>query len=249
LVLELPGLLCLLPIDIGKSSTRNVLLEIFLQFVMALHLPNELLANITCRDADLEVLRGLVARPLGEMPRRTRSELDSFPALKALGLEPVQTIGNGIYLEIMEKRILLIFPGNCLFAALSDQLYGNPDHQAEFRAMAVEYERNHKELFMGFLAAKEGGGTRRQPKRKNAGGYSTSVDHGSASEKARELQFSNHLSAMAKNGTYADEMEILALAKALGVDIKVYLASTNTSYAGGDEDEARPVAYIAYHVC
>ena len=41
--------------------------------------------------------------------------------------------------------------GNCLFRALSDQLYGQDAHHAEIRADVVNYMRNHREDFEPFL--------------------------------------------------------------------------------------------------
>lgn len=40
--------------------------------------------------------------------------------------------------------------GNCLFRALSDQLYGCPDHHKRLRQEVVQYMRNHREDFEPF---------------------------------------------------------------------------------------------------
>ena len=40
--------------------------------------------------------------------------------------------------------------GNCLFRALSDQLYGDESHHVELRAMTVAHIRAHKEFFEPF---------------------------------------------------------------------------------------------------
>ena len=144
------------------------------------------------------------------------------------------------------KAITDDFPtGNCFFAAISDQLYGNDSYTSKYRAMAVKYILERKDHFMPFTTVKRGGGTREVAKRKNAGGYSVSVDHGPASTSAIEIQFKARMAEMARDGTYVDQQEIWAMAAVLGINIRIFepASTRDTDEAAGN---GKPVAAIAY---
>lgn len=65
----------------------------------------------------------------------TRVSDGEFPLLASLGLYASNTTGDG----------------NCLFRALSDQLYGDESHFGEIRSSAVGYVRSHPERFAAFV--------------------------------------------------------------------------------------------------
>ena len=125
--------------------------------------------------------------------------------------------------------------GNCLFRALSDQLYGSPSQHLQIRTDICNYISQHKEDFEPFVSSDE------------------------------ERGFERHLELMKQCGTYGGNLELVAFSRRFGVKVFVYQADglvyainpsesneTDTDSSGGDE-EGRPrtletkKAHIAYH--
>jgi len=139
--------------------------------------------------------------------------------------------------------------GNCLFNALSDQLYGHQSEHHAIRAKVIAYMREHASYYKQFIDVFPGGGMRRNPKRKNAGAYSTPASFTPPSQEEIDRVFESHLQSMARGGTYGDNMEITAFSSAFDVDVKIY--QRDFAYmvsGGGDDDRQRDIAHIAYHV-
>jgi hypothetical protein len=119
--------------------------------------------------------------------------------------------------------------------------------------------REHANYYKQFIDVHPGGGIRRNPKRKNAGGYSnpsTNLAPPSTSEVDRV--FESHLESMARGGTWGDNMEITAFAAAFAYDVKIYqrdfafIVSPNILHESQPEEPRdvtgdRPTAHIAYH--
>ncbi|RPB05953.1 cysteine proteinase [Choiromyces venosus 120613-1] len=167
---------------------------------------------------------------------------DEFPLLEGIGLYASDISGDG----------------NCLFHALSDQLYGHENHHSEIRARIVDHMRAHASYFKLFLDV---GPARRAPKRKAAAATAKkNADARAPSEDAIDVAFAQHLSRMAKSGVYGDNMEISAFARAYGCDVKIYqrdfayvVTGDNGDDGGGDsgmgkaKGKGRKVLHIAYH--
>ncbi|QIW99557.1 hypothetical protein AMS68_005075 [Peltaster fructicola] len=158
---------------------------------------------------------------------------DEFPLLSALGLYASDIRGDG----------------NCLFNALSDQIFGDQTSHATIRARVIDYMRENASYYKQFIDVHPGGGIRRNPKRKNAGAYSTPANAVPPSEADVDRVFDSHLQSMARGGTYGDNMEITAFSSAYGVDVKIYQRDFAYMVTGmSTDDKARPVAHIAYHM-
>ena len=147
---------------------------------------------------------------------------------------------------------MLFSPGNCLFNALSDQIYGTQNRHREIRAAVIEYMRANADHYKAFLSVNPGGGPRRNPKRKNAASFNTTYDAHAPTQDEITRVFDAHLTQMAQGGVYGDNMEIVAFAKAYMIDVVIYrerecyrIAAAND----GSTDPGTPVAHIAYHVC
>ena len=138
-------------------------------------------------------------------------------------------------------------PGNCLFNSFSDQLYGDQSHAREIRAKTVQYMRDNPDEFKPFINVEVGGGQRRNPKRKNVGAYSAPFEYKPPTDEQINEAWEAHLERMSHGGTYGDNMEIRAFAKALSVDVKIYNHG-NSYYVKAEEHGTRPVVHIAYHV-
>lgn len=157
---------------------------------------------------------------------------DEFPLLGAMGLHIVPTRGDG----------------NCLFNALSDQIAGNQDQHTAIRARVIAYMREHADYYKQFIDVHPGGGIRRNPKRKNAGAYSSPAHYLPPSEADIDRVFESHLQSMSRGGTYGDNMEITAFASAYNTDVKIYQRDFAYMVTAGADEGARPVAHIAYHL-
>ncbi|KAK3072101.1 hypothetical protein LTR53_007409 [Teratosphaeriaceae sp. CCFEE 6253] len=157
---------------------------------------------------------------------------DEFPLLSALGLYAASILGDG----------------NCLFNALSDQLYGHQNEHAAIRSRVINYMREHAAYYKQFIDVYPGGGIRRNPKRKNVGAYSSPANAAPPSEADIDRVFESHLTSMARGGTYGDNMEITAFASAYSVDVKIYQRDFAYMVSGGGDESQKPVAHIAYHL-
>ncbi|WPH04430.1 Hypothetical protein R9X50_00732100 [Acrodontium crateriforme] len=155
-----------------------------------------------------------------------------FPLLDAMGLYAADIRGDG----------------NCLFNALSDQLYGNQDQHTAIRARVIDYMRSHATYYKQFIDVHPGGGIRRNPKRKNAGAYSSPANFIPPSTADIDRVFESHLESMARGGTYGDNMEITAFSSAYEVDVKIYQRDFAYMISGSGEGRHNKVAHIAYHM-
>ena len=89
---------------------------------------------------------------------------------------------------------------------------------------------------------------RRNPKRKNAGAYSSPANFTPPSPADIDRVFDSHLQSMARGGTYGDNMEITAFSQAFDYDVKIYQRDFAYMVSGSQGgDGSRPVAHIAYH--
>jgi hypothetical protein len=186
---------------------------------------------------------------------------EEFPQLEALGLKACDIRGDGKYtrpprtLHSSQPHIFRAMntdpsssspTGNCLFNALSDQLYGDQDRHQEIRQAVIKYMRENPDDFKPFIPV--GQGHRRNPKRKNAGAFSSQFSFEAATEEQTERAWEDHLERMAQGGTYGDNLEILAFTKAYNTDVQIFQYN-EILYSRAHEDKiVRPIAYIAYHV-
>jgi len=115
------------------------------------------------------------------------------------------------------------------------------------RARTIEYMRENAEYYKMFMECHAGGGVRRNPKRKNAGGFSNFNASMPTSEEMDRV-FESHLTRMAEGGTWGDNMEIVAFSSAFEVDVKIYQRENAFMVRAAGEDVTRPVCHIAYHV-
>ncbi|KAF2083645.1 cysteine proteinase, partial [Saccharata proteae CBS 121410] len=150
-----------------------------------------------------------------------------FPGLSRLGLYASKIDGDG----------------NCLFRSLSDQKFGYPTEHEVMRGNTIDYMRDHPEEFKGFIPVNPGGGTRRNPKRKNT--QPTTVFTPTQEEIDRVWE--QHLAYMAEGGTWGDNIELVAFARAYNVNIRIYVHDFAYNIFAGPEDPDREVLHIAWH--
>lgn len=106
--------------------------------------------------------------------------------------------------------------------------------------------RDNPDDFKPFITV--GQGQRRNPKRKNAGAFSSQFSFEAATEEQTERAWEEYLEQMAKGGTYGDNMEIRAFTKTYNTDLKIFQYNLALYTRAHDDGAVRPIAYIAYHV-
>ncbi|MCJ1287154.1 hypothetical protein MMC26_006502 [Xylographa opegraphella] len=156
---------------------------------------------------------------------------NEFPILRALGLYAGDTTGYG----------------DCLFRALSDQLYGDESHHQEIRARVVQHMRENADVYRNFTAVDAGGAIRRNSRRRTAS-YGR-VNSTMPTDAEIDQRFYDNLDVMAKAGTYGDHLEIQAFCEAYGVDVKIYQKENGEITLEGfrTKTEKKPLALLAYH--
>ena len=127
-------------------------------------------------------------------------------------------------------------------------MFGDQSHHSQLRASTVDHMRDHSSYYKQFIDVHPGGGVRRNPKRKNAGAYSTSFTARQPTQEEIDKVFESHLSQMAKGGAYGDNMEISAFSTAFNVDIKIYQREFAYVVSAQGSEGDRPMMHIAYHV-
>lgn len=109
--------------------------------------------------------------------------------------------------------------------------------------------RDNGDEYKYFLVVHPGGGTRRNPKRKNAGSFSTKSNaEQQVSASDVDAVFEGHLARMAKGGSYGDNMELVAFAKAFRVDVTIYKSEWAYHIKAEGDSSGLPNLHIAYHV-
>jgi hypothetical protein len=145
--------------------------------------------------------------------------------------------------------------GNCLFNALSDQLYGNQEMHAFLRDATIEHMRENSDFYRQYMAVNN---LRRNPKRTSTSTTSTRIDTAYYTEAQLQQQFEEHVEKMGQPGEWADNMEVSAFASALNVHVRLwqadytYVFSPRIYYSQNDdlsEEADRRTVHIAYHVC
>ncbi|RPB28282.1 cysteine proteinase [Terfezia boudieri ATCC MYA-4762] len=143
---------------------------------------------------------------------------DEFPLLRSYGLYASPISGDG----------------DCLFHALSDQLYGHENSHRELRARIVSHMRQYSSYFRLFLSV--------PPARKKSKGK---FEYVPASESAIDAAFEQHVKRMSQQGVYGDNIEICAFAREFGMHVKIY--QREFAYVVTGDGEERKMVHIAYH--
>ncbi|KAL4948118.1 hypothetical protein BDW69DRAFT_177053 [Aspergillus filifer] len=177
-------------------------------------------------------------------PKNTRTKTDTeslvLPSLTQLGLYALPTEGDG----------------NCLYYALSDQLYGDFNHADHIRTRLADHIFENREYFMSFIAP--AGGERRAPRRAAAeaarSNYCSSSSSSASpapppSTKDKERSFDSKVAESRKNGVWGGAEEIQAFCQSFKKDVNVYTAYgiQNFRDVHAPQDEHRETIHIAFH--
>ncbi|KAI5799540.1 hypothetical protein FPQ18DRAFT_253444, partial [Pyronema domesticum] len=156
-----------------------------------------------------------------------------FPLLEEVGLYAKQTTGDG----------------DCLFHALSDQLYGHENSHHELRQRVVDHLRANASYFKAFVNVAP---VRRAPRRRAAA--SSNQDFETFTENEIDKAFEERMQRMEKSGVFGDNMEIQAFAREFNVNVKIFrkdyayvISADNTSGNAVQRSEGKGFVYVAYH--
>lgn len=111
--------------------------------------------------------------------------------------------------------------------------------------------KNNPDRFKSFLVVHPGGGSRRNPKRKNHGSLATSAIAAGPTTEEIDAAYKQHMKTMAKTGVYGDNLEIIAFAQAFKVDIMIFSEGGRFFYyvrCDKAEGEMAPMLCIVHHV-
>ncbi|KKK22962.1 hypothetical protein P175DRAFT_077714 [Aspergillus ochraceoroseus IBT 24754] len=186
-----------------------------------------------------------------QFPQLTQSRRSRYTRVKAAETECLE-------LECLNELGLYALPtegdGNCLYYALSDQLYGDFTHADRIRVRLADHISANRDYFMSFIAAV--GGERRAPRRAAATAakyaYCSSSSASPApppSIKDKERSFDSKVAESRKNGVWGGAEEIQAFCQAFKKDVNVYtmygIQNFRDVHAPGDEE--RETVHIAFH--
>ena len=110
--------------------------------------------------------------------------------------------------------------------------------------------KNNPDRFKSFLVVHPGGGSRRNPKRKNHGSLATSAIAAGPTPEEVDAAYKQHMKTMAKTGVYGDNLEIIAFAEAFKVDIMIFSEEGRFFYyvrCEKAEGETAPMLCIVHH--
>lgn len=199
--------------------------------------------------------------------RSTRSQTAETESLELAslnerGLYALPTEGDGTFFAIGSVTFVLFMlglfadflAGNCLYYALSDQLYGDFTHADEIRCRLADHIQQNKDYFMSFISAN--GGLRRAPRRAAAStaryssSSSSSASPAPPSSREKEESFESKVAASRQNGVWGGAEEIQAFCQSYRVDVHVYTTYGVQRFRDvhAPQDEIRDVLQVAFHV-
>ncbi|EXJ94523.1 hypothetical protein A1O1_02919 [Capronia coronata CBS 617.96] len=160
-----------------------------------------------------------------QLPSMVRKPRAVWPGLVKMGMYQKQIAGDG----------------NCLFASLSDQLYGTPARHSEIRANIIEHMRTFRPLFEHYVHKDDVQQRRILRSAKSA----VHEDKGDA--------FEEYLTLMACNGTYGGEPELVAFCQVYDQDVTVHLPRIKNfnrdSISYTNEHRESSVSLPPLHIC
>ncbi|KAA8652472.1 hypothetical protein EYZ11_009266 [Aspergillus tanneri] len=169
--------------------------------------------------------------------KTVETECLELPCLTELGLYALPTEGDG----------------NCLYYALSDQLYGDFFHAEPIRIRLADHIAANRDYFISFMAAV--GGERRAPRRaaalaaRHAYYSSSSASPAPPSVKDKERSFDFKVAESRKNGVWGGAEEIQAFCQSFKKDVNVYTmyGIQNFRDVHAPDEEERDTVHIAFH--
>ena len=140
-----------------------------------------------------------------------RKPKEVWPGLLQKGMYQKQIAGDGMVPSPESHCYSDLLSGNCLFASLSDQLYGTSARHPEIRASIIDHMRTLRPLFEHYVH-KDDVQQRRTLRSATL-----------ASRQEPEDAFEEYISLMSRSGTYGGEPELVAFCQVFDQDVTVHL--------------------------
>ena len=145
-----------------------------------------------------------------QLPIMVRKSL--WPTLARNGMYLKDIAGDGMHRASWSMHSnLLTKSGNCLFAALADQLFTNPAKHPEVRKSVIDYMRANR-LDFELYATTDDLETRRPTRSRISAAKKQNVND----------PFEEYLARMATNGTYGGQPELVAFCRAFNRDVIIH---------------------------
>jgi hypothetical protein len=127
-------------------------------------------------------------------------------------------------------------------------MHGHEGENLAIRAKVIEEMRSNPDNYKSFIPVDPRGVGRRNPKRKNKGGASESLQETPTAAQI-EAAWQDHLRRMSQSGCYGDNPELVAFTKAYDVNVVVFTYQSLIYQVKAAQDGVkRPILYIALHV-
>ncbi|KAK5185867.1 hypothetical protein LTR44_001916 [Exophiala sp. CCFEE 6388] len=160
-----------------------------------------------------------------QLPSMVRKPKVVWPGLVKMGMYQKQIAGDG----------------NCLFASLSDQLYGTPAKHPEIRASIIDHMRTYRPLFEHYVHKDD------VQQRRTLRSATMAI------RQEPEDAFEEYLSLMSRSGTYGGEPELVAFCQVFDQDVTVHLPTIKNfdrdSITYNNEHREIPTPTIPLHIC
>ncbi|KAI1611123.1 hypothetical protein EDD37DRAFT_364655 [Exophiala viscosa] len=160
-----------------------------------------------------------------QLPSMVRKPKAVWPGLVKMGMYQKQIAGDG----------------NCLFASLSDQLYGTPANHPEIRASIIDHMRTYRPLFEHYVHKDD------VQQRRTLRSATMAI------RQEPEDAFEEYLSLMSRSGTYGGEPELVAFCQVFDQDVTVHLPTIKNfdrdSITYTNEHREIPTPTTPLHIC
>lgn len=184
--------------------------------------------------------------------QETSRSTPEFSQLKSLGLTTVSIDADGKFSladENESSKSLHLYwfsrptVGNCLFAALSDQVYGHTGRAGHVRDTVVQHLRENPDNYKPFINYD---GDRRGTRTRTRGRHSPTTEAPEDVEEKIGAAWEQYLASMSELGTWGDNLEIRAFACAFGRTVRVHRGSEHQDIVA--DKVKNMMVQIAYHV-
>ncbi len=178
-----------------------------------------------------------------QLPSMVRKPKAVWPGLVKKGLLQRQIAGDGMFsfAHLFNSVHPDLSTGNCLFASLSDQLYGTPAKHPEIRASIIDHMRTFRPLFEHYVHLDD------IQQRRTLRSATLSISQ------EPEDAFEEYLSRMSRPGSYGGEPELVAFTQVFDQDVTVHLPRIKDfdrdSISYTNEHRDAPNAIAPLHIC
>ena len=201
-------------------------------------------------------------------PKTEKKEkpLPVIACLAAEGLTYDRTVNDGMYSPLLIPYARLVpllyldsqLLGNCLFRALSLQIFGGQERFEEVRAKVVQYIKDYQRDYENFVVGellrevlKRGckkAAPKEAPKQVTKKVTKKATKKSKKATKEKKSEFEQYVEKMAEDGTWGGDIEISAFSLAYDMEVLVYQEREKCRPYNIEEGKARKLAMVCRQV-